>query len=83
MKTLYTYIYEGSIDVVCVLLPSFHGQNHSVKIIWVKKKKSGLSFESSKKILSPVLLLPHGRTNPHQIFSLKCSFSGANITQCC
>lgn len=49
MKMLYTYIYEGSIDVVCVLLSSFHGQNHPVKIIWGEKKKSGLSLESRKK----------------------------------
>lgn len=74
MKMLCTYIYEGSVDVVCVLLPSFHGQNHSVKIIW-KKKKSSLSFESSLTFVNCTV-----KNKPHQISSLKCSFSGANIT---
>jgi hypothetical protein len=28
-----TYIYEGCVDIVCELLPSFHGQDDPIEVI--------------------------------------------------
>lgn len=39
-----TYIYEGSIDIVCILLTSFHWKNHSVKVIWKTKTSTPCFF---------------------------------------
>lgn len=50
-----TYVYEGRVDVVCVLLAPFHGENHSVEVIC--KSTPRLAHKHSR--LAHLLPRPH------------------------